>query len=81
MNINDKKTILCNIVENVSIQIDLVCMIQSFLIVKKANQLMILSMLYVSATFIIIKAYLNSEINVEITSSQSDRQIQFQNFR
>jgi len=73
MNINDEKTILCDIIKNVSIQIDSVYMIQSLLIVKKASQLMILSMLYVSATFIIIRAYSNDKINIEITSSQNNR--------
>jgi len=52
-------------------------MIQSLLIVKKASQSMILNMLYMSATFMIIRAYLNNKINVEITSLQSNRQIQF----
>jgi len=56
-------------------------MIQFFLIVKKASQSIILNMSYMSTTFMIIRAYLNDKINVEITSSQSDRQIQFQNFK
>ena len=42
---------------------------------------MILNMLYASATFMIIRTYLNDEINVKITSLQDNRQIQFQNFR
>jgi len=68
VNINDEKTILCDIIKNVSVWISSVCMIQSFLIIEKANQSMILDMLYASATFMIIRAYLNDEINVEITS-------------
>jgi len=81
VNINNKKTILCNIIKSVSIQINSVCMIQSLFIVKKASQSMILNMSYVSATFIIIRAYFNNKINIEITSLQDDRWVQFQNFR
>jgi len=73
VNINDEKTILCSIIKNVSVWINLICVIQSLLIVKKASQSMILNMSYVSATFMIIRTYSNDEINVEITSSQSDR--------
>jgi hypothetical protein len=60
---------------------NLICVIQSLLIIKKASQSMILNMSYVSATFMIIRAYSNSKINVEITSSQDDRWIWFQNFK
>ena len=73
MNINNEKTILHNIIKNVSVQIDSICVIQSLLIVKKVSQSMILDMLYVSATFIIIKTYLNDKINIKITSSQNNR--------
>jgi len=73
VNINNEKTILYNIIKNVSVQICSVCVIQSLLIIEKVNQSMIFDMLYTSATFIIIKAYSNDKINVEITSSQSDR--------
>ena len=41
---------------------------------------MILSMSYVSATFMIIRTYFNNEINVKITSLQDNRCVQFQNF-
>jgi len=73
MNINNEKTILHNIIKNVSVQIDSICVIQSLLIVKKVSQSMILDMLYVSATFIIIKTYSNDKINIKITSSQNNR--------
>ena len=46
ININDQKTVLCDICENVEIQIDLIEVLQFLLIVKKVSQLMILDMLY-----------------------------------
>ena len=75
VDINNKKTILHNIVKNVFVQIDSVCVIQSLLTVKKASQSMILNISYASATSMIIRAYFNDEINVEIMSSQGNRQI------
>lgn len=77
IDINSEETILHSIVENVSIWIDSVCVIQSLLIVEKASQLMILDMSYVSVTFMIIRVYSNDKVDVKIMSSQSDRHIQF----
>ncbi len=46
IDINDQKTVLCDICENVKIQIDLIEVLQSLLIIKKVSQLMILDMSY-----------------------------------
>jgi len=46
IDINDQKTVLHNICENVKIQIDSIEVLQSLLIVEKASQLMILDMSY-----------------------------------
>ncbi len=46
VDINDQKTVLHNICENVEIQIDLIKVLQSLLIIEKVSQLMILNMLY-----------------------------------
>jgi len=50
IDINDQKTVLYDICENVEIQIDLIEVLQSLLIVKKVSQLMILDMSYQAAT-------------------------------
>ncbi len=46
IDINDQKTVLCDICENIKIQIDLIRVLQSLLIIKKVSQLMILDMSY-----------------------------------
>jgi len=46
IDINDQKTVLCDICENVEIQIDLIEVLQSLLIIEKVSQLMILDMSY-----------------------------------
>jgi len=50
IDINDQKTVLCDICENIEIQIALIKVLQFLLIVKKVSQLMILSMSYQAAT-------------------------------
>ncbi len=50
IDINDQKTVLCDICENIKIQIDLIEVLQFLLIVEKASQLMILDMSYQTAT-------------------------------
>jgi len=50
IDINDQKTVLYDICENVEIQIDLIEVLQFLLIVKKVSQLMILNMSYQAAT-------------------------------
>jgi len=50
VDINDQKTVLHNICENVKIQIDSIEVLQSLLIVEKVSQLMILDMSYQAAT-------------------------------
>jgi len=50
ININDQKTVLCDICENIEIQIDSIEVLQFLLIVEKASQLMILDMSYQAAT-------------------------------
>jgi hypothetical protein len=46
IDINDQKTVLYDICENVEIQIDLIEVLQFLLIVEKVSQLMILDMSY-----------------------------------
>jgi len=46
IDINDQKTVLHDICENVEIQIDLIEVLQFLLIVEKVSQLMILDMSY-----------------------------------
>jgi len=50
IDINDQKTVLHNICENVEIQIDLIKVLQFLLIIEKVSQLMILNILYQAAT-------------------------------
>jgi len=50
IDINDQKTVLHDIYENVEIQIDSIEVLQSLLIVEKVSQLMILDMSYQAAT-------------------------------
>ena len=46
IDINNQKTVLCDICENIKIQIDLIEVLQFLLIIEKASQLMILDMSY-----------------------------------
>ena len=46
IDINDQKTVLCDIYENIKIQIDLIEVLQFLLFVEKVSQLMILDMSY-----------------------------------
>ncbi len=50
IDINDQKTVLCDICENIKIQIDLIEVLQFLLIIEKVSQLMILNILYQAAT-------------------------------
>jgi hypothetical protein len=50
IDINDQKTVLHDICENVEIQIDLIEVLQFLLIIEKVSQLMILDMSYQAAT-------------------------------
>jgi len=50
IDINDQKTVLYDICENVEIQIDSIKVLQFLLIVEKVSQLMILDMSYQAAT-------------------------------
>ena len=52
IDINDQKTVLCDICENVKIQSDSIEVLQFLLIIEKASQLIILDMLYQAATSI-----------------------------
>jgi len=52
IDINDQKTVLHDIYENVEIQIDSIKVLQFLLIVEKVSQLMILDMSYQEATSI-----------------------------
>ena len=49
IDINDQKTVLHDIYENVEIQIDSIEVLQSLLIVEKVSQLMVLDMSYQAA--------------------------------
>jgi len=81
IDINDQKTVLCDICENVEIQIDSIEVLQSLLIVKKVSQLMILDMSYQAATSMMTQSDLFSIVNIEISSLHNDRKVKFQAVR
>jgi hypothetical protein len=79
IDINDQR--LCNICENVEIQIDLIEVLQSLLIVEKVSQLMILDMSYQAATSMMTQSDLFNIVNIEISSLHNDRKVKFQAVR
>ena len=70
VNINNDEIMLQSICENVKIQISSVSVLQFLLIVKSANQFMMLKTLYASVTLMIIWLYSLDIINIEIMSLQ-----------
>jgi len=81
IDINDQKTVLYDICENVEIQIDLIEVLQFLLIVKKVSQLMILNMSYQAATSMMTWLDSFSIVNIEISSLHNDRKVKFQTVR
>jgi len=81
IDINDQKTVLCDIYENIKIQIDLIEVLQFLLIIEKASQLMILNMSYQAVTSMMSQSDLFSIVNIEISSSHDDRKVKFQTVR
>jgi len=81
VDINDQKTVLCDICENVEIQIDLIEVLQFLLIVEKVSQLMILDMSYQAATSMVTQSNSFNIVNIEISSSDNDRKVKFQAVR
>jgi len=81
IDINDQKTVLHDICENVEIQIDSIKVLQFLLIVEKVSQLMILDMSYQEATSIMTWSDLFSIVNIEISSLYNDRKVKFQAVR
>ncbi len=78
IDINDQKTVLCDICENVKIQSDSIEVLQFLLIIEKASQLIILDMLYQAATSIMTWSDLFSIVNIEISSLHNSRKVKFQ---
>jgi len=81
IDINDQKTVLCGICENVKIQIDLIKVLQFLLIVEKVSQLMILDMSYQAATSMMTWSDSFSIVNIEISSPHDGRKVKFQAVR
>ncbi len=81
IDINDQKTVLHDICENVEIWIDSIEVLQSLLIIEKVSQLMILDMSYQAATSMMTQLNLFSIVNIEISSSHNDRKVKFQAVR
>jgi hypothetical protein len=81
IDINDQKTVLHDICENVEIQIDLIEVLQFLLIVEKVSQLMILDMSYQAATSMMTQSDSSDIVNIEISSLHNDRKVKFQTVR
>jgi len=81
IDINDQKTVLCDICENVEIWIDLIKVLQFLLIIEKVSQLMILDMSYQAATSMMTWSDSFSIVNIEISSLHNDRKVKFQTVR
>ena len=72
---------LCNICENVKIQIGSIEVLQFLLIIEKVSQLMILDMSYQAATSMMTQSDSSDIVNIEISSSHNDRKVKFQAVR
>jgi len=81
IDINDQKTVLCDICKNVKIQIGLIEVLQFLLIVEKVSQLMILDMSYQVATSMMTQSDLFDIVNIKISSLHNDRKVKFQAVR
>ncbi len=81
IDINNQKTVLHNICENVEIQINSIEVLQSLLIVEKVSQFMILDMSYQAATSMMTWSDLFDIVNIKISSSHNDRKVKFQIIR
>ena len=78
VNINGDEIMLWDICKNVKIQISPVSVLQSLLIIKSASQLMMLEILYASATSMITQSYSSGVVNIKIMSLQDSWKVKFQ---
>ena len=81
IDINDMKTVLYDICENVEIQINLIEVLQSLLIVEKVSQLMILDMSYQASTSMMTQSDSFSIVNMKISSLHNSKKVKFQAVR
>ena len=81
VDINGDETVLRGICENIEVRISPVSVLQFLLIVENFSQPLVLGMPYAIATSMVTKSHPSGIVDIEITSPDDRRKVQFQGSR